>query len=294
MGAPMVERFRRSWALAKASWAVLRADRELVVFPLASFLALVVVTISFAVPVLIAGGGLVDLETGNVDAAGVVLGFAFYVVAYTVMFYFNTGLVGAAMIRLGGGDPTVADGLRIATSRLPAIVAYAVIAATVGMVLRFISERAGIVGQIVIGILGIAWSLLTYLVVPVLVAEGVGPIAAIKRSGSLLRSTWGEQLIGGGGIGLVFGLAVVLVLVIGLALVAALFVVAPALGIAAIVALVLAVGAISLVGAALGGIYTASLYRYATTGEAGAFGADAMTAAFTTRKSGLRGMLGQS
>jgi hypothetical protein len=294
MGALMIERFRRSWALAKASWAVLRADRELLVFPLASFAALVAVTITFAVPVLVVGGGLVDLETGSVDAAGVALGFAFYVVAYTVMFFFNTGLVGAALIRLGGGDPTVADGLRIATSRLPAIVAYALIAATVGMVLRFISERAGIVGQIVIGVLGIAWSLLTFLVVPVLVVENVGPLAAIRRSGSLLRTTWGEQLIGSGGIGLVFGLAVVVVLIVGVALVGALFVVAPALGVAGIIALVLAVGGISLVGATLGGIYTASLYRYAITGEAGAFGADAMTAAFTTRKSGLRGMLGQS
>lgn len=287
----MMERFRRSWALTKASWAVLRADRELLVFPLVSFVALFLVLLSFTVPFLLVGG-ITDPQTGEYNPAAMVLGFLFYVVAYTVMFFFNTGLVGAAMIRLDGGDPTVGDGLRIASSRLPAIIGYALIAATVGMVLRLISERVGIIGQIIIGVLGFAWSLLTFLVVPILVMEKIGPVAAIQRSGSLLRSTWGEQLIGGGGIGLVFGLIAFVVILVGIAGVAALFMIAPALGIVGVVALVLVVGGISLIGAALGGIYTASLYRFATKGEAGAFGADVMTNAFRQKSGGVRGMLG--
>jgi hypothetical protein len=288
-----MERLRRSWQLAKASWAVLRADRELLLFPLMSFLALVAILISFAVPIALTVG-FSGRELDENSTLGFVLGFLFYVVAYSVMFFFNAGLVGAAMIRLEGGDPTVGDGLRIASSRLPAIIGYAVIAATVGMVLRFISERAGFIGAIIIGFIGLAWSVLTFLVVPVLVVEKVGPVDAVKRSGGLLRKTWGEQIIGGAGIGIVFGLLSFAAIIIGIAVVVAFAAVAWQLAVLGVFATILVVGGISLVGAALSGIYTASLYRYATTGDAGAFGTDAMAAAFKQKQaSRMAGVLGR-
>jgi Family of unknown function (DUF6159) len=286
-----MDRIRRSWGLTKASWAVLQADRELLVFPLLSFVALIVVLITFIVPAWLVFG-FTDPDTGGYNVGTIAFGFVFYVVAYAVMFFFNTALVGAAMIRLGGGDPTVSDGFRIARSRLPAIIGYAVIAATVGMILRFISERAGFVGQIVIGFLGFAWSVLTFVVVPVLAAEQIGPIDAVKRSGALLRKTWGEQLIGGGGIGLVFGFLVLGVITIGVFVTMALSTLSVAAAVVGVVIAAAVVGAISLIGAALAGIYSASLYRYATTGEAGAFDAEAMTAAFSQRQGGVRGILG--
>jgi uncharacterized protein DUF6159 len=287
-----MERIGRSWALAKASYRVLRADRELVIFPLISFIALVVVLISFALPLAVFG--IADLDTGELSPAGVVLGFVFYVVSYSVAFFFNTALVGAAMIRLNGGDPTVSDGIRVAMSRLPAIVGYAVIAATVGMILRWISERAGIVGSIVAGLLGFAWSVATFLVVPVLVVEKVGPIEAVKRSSTMLKKTWGEQLVGGFGIGLVFGLIMFAVAIIGAAIIVALASVSTSLMVVGIVALILALGAVGLVASALGGIYTAAVYRYATTGEAGEFGTTALAGAFRQKEPGrLGGLLGR-
>jgi hypothetical protein len=171
----------RSWELAKGSFRVLRSDKELLIFPFLSFIALVIVTLSFAYPFILVGG-ITSAQNGETNIASYVVAFIFYVVSYTVTFFFQTALVGAAMIRLDGGDPTVGDGLRIAFSRLPKIIVYAVIAATVGMILRWISERAGIIGQIIGGVLGFAWSIATFLVVPVLVVENVGPIEAIKRS----------------------------------------------------------------------------------------------------------------
>lgn len=291
----MFDRLRRSWTLTKASWAVLRADRELLLFPLMSFFALVVVLISFIVPLVALGtDNLTDPRTGNPNALLYIGMFLFYVVAYGVMFFFNTGLVGAAMIRLGGGDPTVRDGFRIAVSRLPAIVGYALIAATVGMILRLISERAGIVGRVIVGLLGFAWSMLTYLVVPVLVVENVGPVAALARSRELLRKTWGEQLIGGAGIGTIFGLLAFGVFLLGAAVASAVLPTSQALGLVVVGVTIVTVGGISLVGAALSGIFHASLYRYATTGEAGAFSSDAMSNAFAQRAAGLGGMFGRS
>jgi hypothetical protein len=286
-----MDRIRRSWALAKASWGVLRADRELLVFPLISFVALLVVLILFAIPLATVGIG--NLETGSLSPAGIALAFGLYVVAYAVAFFFNTALVGAAMIRLNGGDPTINDGMRIAMSRLPAIIAYALIAATVGMILRWISERAGFLGAIVAGLLGFAWSIATFLVVPVLVVEGVGPIEAVKRSGGLLRKTWGEQLLGGFGLGLVFTVIMFVVGLLGIVVIAALASISESLLVVGIFALILALGVVALVASALGGIYTAAVYRYATTGEAGAFGSDAMQAAFRQKQPGrLGGLVG--
>jgi len=287
-----MDRIRRSWALAKASWSVLRADRELLVFPFISFFALLVVLILFAVPLAVVGIG--NLEKGELRPAGIVLVFALYVVGYTVAFFFNTALVGAAMIRLNGGDPTVNDGMRIAMSRLPAIIGYALIAATVGMILRWISERAGFLGAIVAGVLGFAWGIATFLVVPVLVVENIGPIDAVKRSGGLLRKTWGEQLLGGFGLGLVFGLIMIGVALLGGLVIVALAAVSTSLLVVGIVALTLALGAVALIASALGGIYTAAVYRYATTGEAGNFGTEAMQAAFRNKQPGvLGGVLGR-
>ena len=286
-----MDRIRRSWALAKASWAVLRADRELLVFPMISFVALLVVLILFAIPLATVGIG--DLETGSLSPAGIALSFGLYVVSYAVAFFFNTALVGAAMIRMNGGDPTVNDGLRVAMSRLPAIIGYALIAATVGMILRWISERAGFLGAIVAGLLGFAWSIATFLVVPVLVVENVGPIEAVKRSGGLLRKTWGEQLLGGFGIGLVFSLIMAAIVLIGGALIVGLAGVSTSLMVVGVFALVLVVGAVALVATALSGIYTAAVYRYATTGEAGDFGTAAMQAAFRQKQPGrLGGLVG--
>jgi hypothetical protein len=258
----------RSWELAKGSFRVLRSDKELLIFPFLSFIALVIVSISFFLPFYLVGG-VTSAENGEMNIASYVVAFLFYVVAYTVTFFFQTALVGAAMIRLDGGDPTVGDGLRIAFSRLPKIIVYAVIAATVGMILRWISERAGIVGQIVGGILGFAWSIATFLVVPVLVVENVGPLEAIKRSTGYLKRTWGEQLIGNVGIGLVFGLLIMLVIFAGGAVLFGLFQASVTLGLVGVAALILLVGVLALIGSALGGIFTASVYRYATKGDAG-------------------------
>ena len=198
----MLQKLSNSWGLIKASGRVLRADKELIVLPLISSIALILVTASFFVPLFFSGTGFeVSESTGPV---GYILLFLYYLVQYTVMFFFNTALVGAAMIRLDGGNPTVGDGLKIAISRLGSILGYAAIAATFGLVLRTMSERSGTAGRFIIGLVGMAWNLATFLVVPVLVSHNVSPLEAIKESARVLKKTWGEQVVGNVGIGAVF------------------------------------------------------------------------------------------
>ncbi len=275
----------RSWELVKASWAVLQADKELIVFPVLSTIAVTVVMISFVVPMFLTGmfeRGLV--RVGGIPVAGIFLGFVFYTIQYTIIFYCNSALVGAAMIRLKGGDPTVSDGFAIANKHLSSILGYALIAATVGLILRNIARR-GVIGRIVASVFGLAWNIATFLAVPVLVVEGVGPIDAVKRSTQLLKKTWGEQLAGNIGIGAAFTLvffAVVLVFAGAMALAIATDSAALIIGVVAV--FILAAVLLSLVGSALSAIYTAAVYRYATEGEAGGMFAPALVqAAFRSK-----------
>ncbi len=266
----MFERFSRSWALVRASAGVLRSDKELLLFPVLSTLAAIIVLASFIAPA-VGLGWLEALDEGG-EASPVMWlwAFAFYLSQYFVMFFFNSALVGAAMIRLDGGDPTVRDGLRIAWSKVGTIFGYAMIAATVGLILRAIEERAGFIGRIVVALIGAAWTVVTFLTVPVLVARDVGPLDAVKESAALLRRSWGENLIGAGGIGLAFGLLIALLAVGGIGLAVALGGVLQS-GLVAgvlIAVTVLVVLLLALVQAALTGIYSAALYRYAVNGDA--------------------------
>jgi hypothetical protein len=267
-------RFAASWALVKASWGVLRSDKQLAIFPIISALLTILVTITFIVPMALAG--FIDQLLGgnqSVRPAGVAVAFAFYFVQYVVIFFANSALVGAALLKLEGRQATVGDGFRIAFSHLGPIFGYALISATVGMLLRWLRDQGrnnalGIVTAIAAGLLGAAWNIATYLAVPVLVVEGVGPIEAIKRSTGYLKRTWGEQLIGNLGIGLVFGLLTVLTVMVGVGLV----VLAAMTGfiwaiVAAVAVGVSAVLVIVLISATLSGIYRAAVYRYATTGQ---------------------------
>jgi hypothetical protein len=176
------------------------------------------------------------------------------------------------MVRLRGGNPTVGDGFRVALEHTGPILGYAVISATVGVVLRMLTERAGGLGRLVVSLVGLAWNVATFLVVPVLVVEGVGPVDGVKRSVSLLRTTWGEQIVGNVGIGGIFGLFALLVAVAGLVLITLAGTTnSVALLVAAVVAVILALLFLGLVSSAVNGIYAAAVYRYAVTGETGGF-----------------------
>lgn len=261
----MFDRISRSWTLVKASASVLRSDKELLLFPVISSVATLLVAATFLVPVI----GLRLFEGGEIGPLGAVLGFLFYLAQYFVIFFFNTALVGAAMIRLEGGDPTVADGLRIARSKLGVILGYAAIAATVGILLKVLGERAGAVGRIIINLVGMAWTLATFLVVPVLVARDVGPLDAVRESVQLLKRTWGENIAGNLGIGAAFGLLTGLVVVLAIAAtVGAAMLGGAALALTVGVLGALCIALVAVVQAALSGIYSAALYRYAVDGQA--------------------------
>lgn len=256
-------RIGTGWQLTKTSLGVLRKDKELLVFPLLSGLTMILVLGGF-IGGMFLSGGLAMFFQGSGYWMGIVLLFLYYLVSFFIGIFFNAAIIGAAMIRLDGGNPTLGDGLRVARENLGRIFLWALFAATVAMILRAIQERAGIIGKIIIGLVGIAWSLATYFVVPVLVFEKLGPWAAVKRSASIFKSTWGETLVGGfsmGGIFLLAGLAGLLPIILGVLLGG---VVAIVTGVIVAVVYWILLG---LVASAASSILVAALYRFATTGR---------------------------
>jgi hypothetical protein len=278
-----MSRFQTSWAIAKRSWAVLKSDKTLAWFPVLSALGSLVV---FAViGGLIALMGIDNSSTGDSLAP---IGWVLVVVAYLalamVQTYFLAALVAGADMRLRGNDSTVRAALDIANSRLHRLLPWAIVTATVTMILQAIEERFGIVGRIVAGLVGLAWNLVTFLVVPILVLEDLGVGDALKRSKDMFKRTWGENVIGQGGLGIVG----FLVMIPGMILIAA----GAAIGTAGLIVLG-AVGVVWLIGSAvivsaLSGIYRTALYHFAANGQVpGEFGDVNFRDAFQPRRNRL-------
>lgn len=260
-------KFSRSWELVKQSFAILRSDKQLMLFPVLSAVTCLIVT------AVIATGGTFMLLPARAAALAAgerfqpnqspvfLLGmFTLYVANYFIMVFFNVALVGVANSRLMGGSWTFRDGLELAWARKGTILQWALVAATVGMVLRTIEERMGIIGRIIMRIIGIAWTLACYFVVPVLAFEDLTPIEAVKRSAKLFRDTWGEKVVGGFSLSLV---SLVLMLPgIGLWF-AAMFLGGIKGLLFGTVLMVLYFLLLSVFMSAVQGIFNAALYRYA-------------------------------
>lgn len=191
-----LDRIKNGWSLAMASFKVLKMDPELMLFPLASGFTCLLVMASFALPLMGLGGDylevITDDETTASDVIAYVLMFLFYFANYFVIIFFNSALVACAIIRFKGGDPTVMDGIRSSLAGIFYILLWALVAATVGLILKIIESRSENVGRFISGLLGAAWSMLTYFVVPVLVVEHQTPWDAFKRSKDIMFKTWGE------------------------------------------------------------------------------------------------------
>ncbi len=207
----------RSWEYAKISYGVIWENKQLVIFPILSSIAAILVMASFIVPLW--STGMIDRMTSDDPAAAVsdailyTILFAFYFCNYFVIVFFNSALTACAMRVINGEQPTVGDGLAVAMRRLPQILAWAFVSAIVGVILQAIENANEKAGRFISAILGSAWTAMTYFVVPVIVVDGVGPVEAFKRSLSTLKSQWGTALVGGFSLGFL-GMLVILPIVL--------------------------------------------------------------------------------
>lgn len=266
----MFESFSRSWQFATTSYKVLWNHKHLLILPVLSTLATALVVISFVAPLWATGtleawANAENAQGGARQPMVWVLLFLFYFCMYFVVVFFNSALVSCVMQVLDGEDPSIGRALSISAQRAPQIFAWALVAAFVGVILKAIENAHEKAGYWISAILGSAWSVMTYFVVPVLVLDGVGPIEAVKRSASTLKNTWGTALVGGFSLGLV-GLLVMLPLYgLGIAVIFLGF----KTGSVAVVVASVAVGVMlfalaGIINSAASMVFTALLYSFAT------------------------------
>jgi hypothetical protein len=213
--------FSRSWMITKLTFAVINKDRELIWFALLSFVfsSIFAVAMIFpsVLPRFIEGGFSKD----SLQAFEYAMIFLTYFGLAFIATFFNVCVVYTTKVRFEGGNATFSESLSFALSRISVIIQWSLVSATVGLVLRILHDLAsnlGKIGQIVanilIGLLGMAWSILTIFVVPVLVYENTGPLDAIRKSTAVIKKTWGESLIKTIGLGLIQALTFALIVVI--------------------------------------------------------------------------------
>ena len=255
----MFETFSRSFSLVKESFQVLRQDKEILLFPILSAVVTMALFFSFIIPLF------VTKFFATSSLFYFILFFIYYLLSYFIVIFFNVGLITCANMRLNGKDPTFKDGIKNAVQHLDKILFWALISATVGIILRTIAERSkGNIGKIIASILGMAWSLLTFFVVPIMVLENKSVFESIKKSTVLFKKTWGENVITQFSMSAVFSLLaflgfipLILSFFLGsfISILVALAFVVPYLVILAVI------------GSSLNGIFVAALYQYANTGK---------------------------
>ncbi|MCQ3806628.1 MAG: DUF6159 family protein [Acidimicrobiaceae bacterium] len=258
-------RIRNTFELAKLSWGVLKKDRELLVIPILSFL----VSAALLIPLAFVVFATASTESGGVNEASanpamLLVGIVAALGLSVISVFFNGALVAGAHERLAGGDPTVGSAIRKAFSRIPGLVPWAIMTATVGLILRALRERAGWLGQFAINMIGLAWEVATFLVVPAIVIDGKGAVEGLKTSGALLKSTWGENLaarVGFGLLGFVAMLPALLLIVVLASLGGVGLIVGITIGVVWIAVVVVVM-------TALNAVFQAALYLYATSGMA--------------------------
>jgi Family of unknown function (DUF6159) len=257
-----MRRIANSVAMAGASWRVLQSDKQLMVIPVMSFACTLAVALLSGGAVWFSLHQVIEADgstgVGPTPLTWVVGAVAYLLITFVVTF-FTAALVAGARERLMTGTSSLGSAFSATSRRLPEIALWALLVGTVGLILQALENRAGIVIRLLLRGLGMSWRIATWLAIPVIVAEGTGPITSLKRSAGLFRQTWGENLVGQFG----FGLVGLLAIVPGLVIAGLLMVNLPLVGI--VVGFVW-VASVSVVISTMTGIFRTVLYQYASGG----------------------------
>jgi hypothetical protein len=242
-----MNRFERSWLLFRSSLSVIARNKELLIFPIFITIATAVIMLFFLVPVAVwptghpvlsaehwkALGHAFFAKTSNMNGGhqytyspiGIAYVVFLYFVSMFVATFFNVAFYNEILAALSGQPVSLARGLQYAASRWKAILMWSLFAGLIGLIIRAIEERSDFIGRIVMGLIGLAWSIASVFVIPVIVRhpETSNPVAILKQSASILRNAWGEGLIGFIGMRAINGLVMIpsAILIVGAGVISA-------------------------------------------------------------------------
>ncbi len=189
---------RASFAMAKSSYLVVARNPALLVFPVLSGIAGLLVLASFVAAVIATGDAPpTDTVEGTwQDHLVLIEAAVFYFASYLCVVFFNVALLVSTQAALEGRGARLGEGLAGACQRLGAIVGWSLLGAGVGVLLRAIEGSNQRVAAVVSAVFGITFTALSFFVLPVLVVEGLGPVAALRRSKELLAESWLDAFVG--------------------------------------------------------------------------------------------------
>lgn len=278
-------RIKRGWQLTKKAWGVVRENPGLMKLPvyggILAFLAFVV----FSLP------GLVIIESSDTNAAyvggGALVALGIYLGSFFII-YFNVALAAACDMVFRGEPADTKVGLNFARRRRGVIAQWALVSLIVSMIFNLIRDRGGLAGQIAAGLGAAIWALVTFLIAPVLAFENVGPIEALKRSATMFKQKWGEQITGDIAIGVITGIVMFISILVAVGGVFVLLTGDSALVVAGGGLLLLGIVgffAATIVSSAVRGVFGVALYRYIVDGAAaGPFSAEELEGSVKPKK----------
>jgi hypothetical protein len=258
---------REGWELTKKSWSVVRQHPRMLRLTITGGL------MAMLVAVIVGGPGL-WLSTSDIDstryAGWALLAVASYAASFFVIYY-NVALAAAADEALAGREPDLRAATARARGHLPAIAGWALVSMIVALLINGIRDKGGNAGRILGAVGAAAWGFVTFFVVPVLALEGIGPIAAMKRSAQLVRQKWGQQATGNiaiGGFATAASMLGGIVLVVGVVLLVSGATANIAIGVVLVAVGGLIVIASSVVAGAMRGVFGVALYHFGVDDEA--------------------------
>ena len=227
-------RLERSWGIFRKSLALMNQERKLLIFPILSFLAglLLVLLIIAGITGIVwfflqnpelagsatgafAEGGAEDEPSGLFTVVCFVVFAVLYLVTMLLTNFFSVAFFSEIMRGLRGEAVSIGRGFRFALQRFNAILLWSLLASTVGVVLSVLEERAGLIGKLILKFVGVVWAVASVFAIPAIICdvELLNPFKALKRSAQTIRETWGESLIGFVGLQIITGTGVLLFVV---------------------------------------------------------------------------------
>ena len=235
-----MNKLQRSWELLKISLTVMQRDKKLLLFPMLTTVFTTGIALLFLCPVAFqpTGHSYLSVEHWKAAANSVFvvssastpeqaaeradhgfnatrvrpLGMTYFALMYLLsMFcatFFNVAFYHQILAALSGQTVSISAGLRFALSKWPAILMWTLFAGLVGYVIQALERRLNLIGQLILKLIGTAWSIACVFVIPVLITEDTAnPFQVLKKSALTLTKTWGESLIGYAGVS--FGAAII-------------------------------------------------------------------------------------
>ena len=185
----------RGYAMTVASIRIASKEPWMFFLPVISGVIMLALILSFIfVPGTLGLYGSADSPNQATIIVAVAL---LYFIGYFLFYFTSAMVVFGARERFEGRDPTIGQSFSQSLARIDKILLLSLIGAIIGVLMQLLSGRGkngrpNIIGQILASLIGVAWTVVSYFSLPVILNEQIGVIDSFKKSYELVKKSWGE------------------------------------------------------------------------------------------------------